>query len=176
LAASIGPAAAQDMPARKPGLWQLSMNFEGGRVPAQAMKQCIDAQTDKLMNAPGGGMGREQCTQTNVQRVGSTIVVDSTCKFANVTNVSHAVISGDFNSAYTVQVESKREGGPPMPGGNGTTKMTISAKYLGGCQTGQKPGDIIMDGGMTINVRDMQQMRQGGSPGGMPGRPGMPPR
>jgi hypothetical protein len=170
----VGPAAAQDMPTRKAGLWQMTMNFDGGRMPVQTMKQCVDAQTDKLMNSPGGGMGREECTQKNVQKVGSTIVIDSVCKFANVTNTSHAVVSGDFNSAYTIQVDSKREGGPPAAGGS--SKMTITAKYLGGCQTGQKPGDIIMDGGMTINVRDMQQMRQGGSPGGMPGRPGMPPR
>ena len=126
-----GPAAAQDMPARKPGLWQLTMNFDGGRMPAQTMKHCVDAQTDKLMNSPGGGMGREQCTQKSMQRVGNTIVVDSTCKFANVTNVSHAVISGDFNSAYTVQVDSKREGGPPMPGG--TLAARARTRALGCC-------------------------------------------
>jgi hypothetical protein len=168
------PAAAEDMPARKPGLWQMTMNFDGGRMSMQAMKQCVDAQTDKLMNSPGGGMGREQCTQKNVQKVGSTIVIDSVCKFANVTNTSHAVVSGDFNSAYTIQVDSKREGGPAAAGGS--SKMTITAKYLGGCEAGQKPGDIIMEGGMKMNIRDMQQMRQGGPPGGMPGRPGMPPR
>jgi hypothetical protein len=179
------PALAIDMPQRKAGLWQLTMNFDGGKIPAQTMKQCIDAETDKLMNSPAGSMGREQCTQNNVQRVGSTIVVDSTCKFANVTNVSHAVISGDFNSAYTVQVDSKREGGPPMPGGGagsaagGTTRMMITAKYLGGCEAGQKPGDMMMEGGMKMNVRDLQQMRSNMPPGGMqgmPGRGGMPAR
>src|SRR4051794_34725013 len=177
-----GPALAIDMPSRKPGLWQLTMNFEGGKVPTQTMKHCIDAETDKLMNSPAGSMGREQCTQNNVQRVGSTVVIDSVCKFGNMTNISHAVASGDFNSNYTVQVDSKREGGPAVPGGApGTTKMMITAKWLGGCEAGQKPGDMIMEGGMKVNVRELQQMRSGGGmpPGGMqgmPGRPGMPAR
>jgi len=172
-----GPAAAIDMPARKPGLWQLTMNFEGrSNMPAQTMKHCIDAETDKLMNSPNASMGREQCSKQDVQRVGSTIVIDSVCQFANVTNVSHAVVSGDFNSAYTVQVDSKREGGPAAAAGS--SKMMIAAKYLGPCEAGQKPGDMIIDG-MTMNIRTMQQMRGNMAPGGMqgmPGRPGMPAR
>jgi hypothetical protein len=173
-----GPVAAQDIPARKPGLWQISMNFEGRGAPPQTMKQCIDAQTDKMMNRPGGGMsgGREQCSKQDVQRAGNTIVVDSVCKVGAMTNTSHAVMSGDFNSAYTVQVDSKQEGGP----GAGAMRMTMQAKWLGPCEAGQKPGDMIMANGMSINIRDMQQMQGGGMPPGgmqgMPGRPGMPAR
>jgi hypothetical protein len=51
----------------------------------------------------------------------------------------------------------------------GQTKMTIEAKYLGGCQAGQKPGDIVMSNGMKMNVLDMQKM---GAPGGGMGAPG----
>jgi hypothetical protein len=170
------PAAAIDMPARKPGLWQLNMSSDSRNMPAQTMKHCIDAATDKLMNSPNASMGREQCSKQDVQRVGSTIVIDSVCQFANVTNVSHAVVSGDFNSAYTVQVDSKREGGPAAAAGS--TKMTITAKYLGPCEAGQKPGDMMING-MTMNIHTLQQMRGNMAPGGiqgMPGRPGMPVR
>ena len=37
------PAAAADLPARKPGLWELKMAFEGGNLPAQTAEHCIDA-------------------------------------------------------------------------------------------------------------------------------------
>jgi hypothetical protein len=56
--------------------------------------------------------------------------------------------------------------------------MTITAKYLGPCEAGQKPGDMMING-MTMNIHTLQQMRGNMAPGGiqgMPGRPGMPVR
>ncbi len=115
-AAFASPALAVDLPARKAGLWQLTMTFEKGGMPQQVIKQCIDAATDKKMNSVSGGTGREQCSKQDVRQVGGTIVVDSVCKMGPMTTTSHAVVSGDFNSAYTVQVDSKQEGGPAFTG------------------------------------------------------------
>jgi hypothetical protein len=176
LLVSSAAYAAMDIPARKAGLWQMTMNFEGGRIPQQSMKQCIDAATDKMMNSMGGQMSKESCSKQDMQRVGNTIVVDSVCKSPmGGTNVAHAVVTGDFNSAYTVKVESKQEGGqarPGMPPGGGAMKMTIDAKWLGPCAADQKPGDMIING-MKMNVRDMPM---GGPPGGGMPPPGMPRR
>jgi hypothetical protein len=157
-------AHALDVPPRRPGLWQMTMTFEDNGLPQQVIKQCIDAETDKLMNSLGGNMRKESCAAPDVQHVGDTIVVNSTCKFGGSTNVSHAVVTGDFNSAYTVKVDSRRSG-PPVPGmpPGGDMKMTIGAKWLGPCTAGQKPGDMIMGNGMTINIRNMPSMG-----GGMP--------
>jgi hypothetical protein len=93
-----------------------------------------------------------------MQKVGSTIVVDSVCKMGPMTITSHGVVSGDFNSAYTVKVSSKREGGPAIPGmpADGTSNMTIDAKWMGACKADQKPGDMIV-AGRKFNVRDMQK-------------------
>ena len=55
------PAAGADLPARKPGLWELKMAFEGGNLPAQTAEHCIDAETDKLMSATGGSVVQEMC-------------------------------------------------------------------------------------------------------------------
>ena len=87
-------------------------------------------------------------------------MVDSVCQVGASTITSHGVITGDFNSAYTVKVTSTREGAaaPGMPA-NGATNMTIEAKWLGACTADQKPGDIIMAGGRKINVRDLQNMQ-----------------
>ncbi len=56
-----------------------------------------------------------------------------------------------------MDVTSKREGGRPIPGvtPNGETHMTIIAKYAGPCAAGQRPGDVIMSNGMTMNVLDL---------------------
>src|SRR5579871_3588446 len=120
------PAAAIDMPARKPGLWELKMTFEGRSLPPQTMQHCVDAETDKLMNNVGGGMQQNACSKQDVQKVGNTLVVDSVCKIGSATTTSHAIVTGDFNSAYTVKVTSKRDGAaaPGMPA-NGESNMTI---------------------------------------------------
>jgi hypothetical protein len=173
------PAAALDLPARKAGLWEIKMAFEGRTIPPQTMQQCIDAATDKQMNSIGGNMAQERCSKQDVQKVGSTIVVDSVCQIGATKTTSHGVISGDFNSAYTVKVSSTREGGPAAPGmpADGTSNMTMEAKWLGACKADQKPGDMIMANGMKVNIVDMQRLQQmQGLPGGMrpPGAPGAP--
>ena len=68
-----------------------------------------------------------------------------------------------------MKVTSKREGGPAIPGmpADGKSSMTIEAKWIGACGPDQKPGDMIMEGGRKMNIRDMQNI---------PGMPGAPPR
>jgi hypothetical protein len=159
------PAAALDVPARKPGLWEIKMTMEGRKIQMPASQHCIDAETDKMMNSIGGNMQKEMCSKQDVQNAGGTIVVDSVCKVGQGTTTSHAVVSGDFNSAYTVKVTSKREGGLAVPGmpADGTSNMTIDAKWLGPCAADQKPGDMII-AGHKMNIRDMQNLP--GMPGG----------
>jgi len=160
VSATLAPAAALDLPARKPGLWEIKMTFEGRNLPTQVSQHSIDAETDKQMSALGGNT--RMCEKQDVTRTGGTIVVDSICKIGSATTASHSVISGDFNSAYTVKVSSKREGGPAVPGGagDGSSNMTLEAKWLGACQADQKPGDMIMANGRKLNVRDMQDSLQ----------------
>ena len=160
------PAAAADLPARKPGLWELKMAFEGGNLPAQTAEHCIDAETDKLMSATGGSVVQEMCSKPDIQKTGDTITVDSTCKIGPYATSSHAVITGDFNSAYTVKVVSKQEG-PAIPGMSPERTMTIDAKWAGACKADQKPGDMIM-AGRKLNVRDLQNLPA------MPGAPARP--
>jgi hypothetical protein len=152
------PAFALDLPARKAGLWEMKMQMEGGRMPAQTFQHCIDAATDKKMNTMGAGMRNDQCSKQDVKQSGSTITIDSVCNFGNGTTTSHSVMSGDFNSGYTVTSTSKREGGPAIPGMPAETKMTIEAKWTGACKADQKPGDMIMGNGMKMNINNMPQM------------------
>jgi uncharacterized protein DUF3617 len=159
------PVAALDLPARKPGLWEIKMTSEGHGMPPTTSEHCIDAETDKLMNSMGDNMRQDMCSKRDMQKVGNTIVVDSVCKMGPMTITSHGVVSGDFNSAYTVKVSSKREGGPAIPGmpADGASSMTIDAKWMGACKADQKPGDMIMMG-RKFNIRDMQKNMPGAPP------------
>ncbi|MFZ0621249.1 MAG: DUF3617 family protein [Pseudolabrys sp.] len=167
LLSSASFALALDVPTRKAGLWELKMEFQGRNLPAQLMQQCTDASTDKLMTLNFGGAADRNCQKRDMHNNGGTITVDSVCSFGEATTTSHAVVSGDFNSAYTVQISSTRQGGRPTPGTapGGESHMTISAKWLGPCVAGQKPGDVMMGNGMKMKVLDLQRT------GGAPGRP-----
>lgn len=170
LAFTATPAAAVDFPQRKPGLWQISMTSEGRNMPPQVSKQCTDAATDKDMITMTAG-NKSDCSPMDIKQVGATYVTDMTCKFGETSMTSHAVVSGDFNSAYNVNIESKMSG-QAMPGGppGGVSRMTIAAKWLGPCEAGQKPGDIILSNGMKMNIHDAPRGRpgMGAPPRGMP--------
>jgi hypothetical protein len=155
--AYAAPAFAIDMPARKPGLWELNIAIEGLKAPPRVMKQCTDATSDKVMNSTFGGSTQATCSRQDVTKSATGMVIDSVCKFGDSTTTSHAVVTGSFDSAYTVSVSSAREGGRPIPGmpATGATQMTIQAKWLGPCAAGQRPGDVIMANGMTMNVLDI---------------------
>jgi hypothetical protein len=158
--AAPAQAGALDLPTRKAGLWEVKMTFEGRNLPPQTMQQCTDATTDKKMSAFGGEMIQGMCSKQDVQKVGNTLVVDSVCEFSGMTTTSHAIITGDFNSGYSVKVTSKRSGGPAIPGmpADGTSTMSIESKWLSACKADQKPGDMIMADGRKINIVDMQNM------------------
>lgn len=157
------PALALDLPARKPGLWELKMTIEANKRPShlasQLTKHCTDASTDKLMNKNFGGSSEQSCSKQDMKTSGNTIVIDSVCNYSGMTVTSHSVVTGSFDSAYTVDVTATRSGKPPAPGmaADGSSHMVIDAKYLGPCAAGQRPGDVIMSNGMTVNVLDMQK-------------------
>lgn len=156
---AAAPAFALEMPPRKAGLWELKVEFEGRKLPATSMKQCTDAASDKVMNSTFGGSVQQACSKQDVTKTATGMVVDSICEFGAGKTTTHAVITGSFDSAYTVEVQSKREGGPAVPGmpAGGESHMTISAKWLGPCTSGQRPGDVVMGNGMTMNMLDMQK-------------------
>jgi hypothetical protein len=163
---AAAPAFALDMPVRKAGLWELKMTFEQPKLAAHVLKQCTDAATDKYLNSSFGGSAQQTCTKQEVHESDDTVVVNSVCSFAGMTTQSHAVITGSFDSAYKMEVTTRHLSGPRPPGlgQNGEHRMAVSAKWLGPCKPGQRPGDIIMPGGIKVNVLDMRKAMKGMAP------------
>lgn len=155
-------AFAIDLPARKPGLWELTMTSDGAAMPPQTMQHCIDEATDKEMMEMSNSIGAQQCQQ-NWTKTATGFAFESTCDFGGGKTASRGTVTGDFNSAYQIDMISK--GGPR--GANEETRMNMAAKWLGACKAGQKPGDIVMPGGMKINVSQMKKM-MGAMPGAKP--------
>ena len=144
------PALAAELPSRKPGQWEITMTLENRNVPGQTVRQCIDAATDQSMQSSAGAIAQAACSRRDVQRSGNLITIDSTCTVGGKPSTSHAVITGSFDSAYTMKVTSQSEGGA-------SRAMTISAKWLGPCAADQKPGDMITANGTKLNILEMQK-------------------
>jgi hypothetical protein len=150
-------ARAVDLPIRKAGLWEMKMVRTGSPMPEMTMQHCTDETTDKSMSAAASPMSKEVCSKQDIQKTATGYVSDSVCSVAGISMTSHADITGDFNSGYTVKTTSHSEGGPAgMPR---DSTMTIEAKWLGACKPDQKPGDIVMPGGFKINVKDAEKLK-----------------
>jgi hypothetical protein len=149
-------ARAVDLPTRKAGLWEMKVLRTGSPMPDMTMQHCTDESTDKDMSTAVSPMGKDICSKRDIQKTASGYVSDSVCGIAGVSITSHAEIIGDFNSGYTVKSTSHSEGGPT---GTRDTTTTIEAKWLGACKADQKPGDIMMPGGMKMNVKDMEKLK-----------------
>ena len=157
-------AAAVELPVRKAGLWEMKMVRTGGSVPDMTMQHCTDASTDKQMST-SFSPGKETCAKQDIQKTATGYVSDSVCSVAGMTVTSHAEITGDFNSAYTVKSTSHSEGGPANITRDSTT--TVEAKWVGACKADQKPGDIVMPGGMKMNILELDKLK-GMLPQGLP--------
>ena len=153
----VNEAAAVELPVRKAGLWEMKVLGTGSPAPDMTMQHCTDATTDKEMSTAFSPVGKDVCSRQDIQKTATGYVSDSVCGIAGMSITSHAEITGDFNSAYTVKSTSHSERGPTGTARDSTT--TIEAKWLGACKPDQKAGDIMMPGGMKMNIKDMQKLK-----------------
>jgi hypothetical protein len=150
-------ARADDLPIRKAGLWEMKVMRTGSPMPDMTMQQCTDETTDKEMSTAFAPMSKDICSKKDIQKTAAGYVTDSVCGMAGVSIASHSEITGDFNSAYTVKTVSHTASGPAAVKGDHET--TIAAKWLGACKPDQKPGDIVMPGGLKVNLHDLDKLK-----------------
>ena len=93
--------------------------------PEMTMQQCTDETTDKDMSTAMSPVAKEMCSKQDIQKTTAGYVTHSVPGIAGMTIKSHAEITGDFNSAYTVKSTSHSEGG--ATGGVRDSTATIEA-------------------------------------------------
>ncbi|EAQ35124.1 hypothetical protein NB311A_14550 [Nitrobacter sp. Nb-311A] len=151
------PALAEvQLPLRKAGLWDIKVKHEGGRMPPVMVQQCTSEAVDREFTSDFAPSAKQNCSKADIQKNATGYVMDSVCTMAGTTVTAHGETSGDFNSAYTVNVTSHSEGGKL---GKQDNKITIAAKWTGPCKKGQKPGDVVMPGGFKMNIRDFEKFK-----------------
>jgi hypothetical protein len=139
------PAFADELPQRKPGLWESKSTSAEGETSA---KQCVGAGTDRAMV---GGMAGAACTKMEVTKTAAGYAVATECAIGQIKAVGSSVVTGDFQTSVRTEGTTKLTG---MPGHAGMVerKLVVEAKRVGDCGPGQKPGDIIMPDGKVISL------------------------
>jgi hypothetical protein len=152
-------AAPTDTPHRKPGLWELRMHSPDMPQP-MVMQQCIDEKTDDLIQSWGQKQAEQECSRNTVRREGDRIIVELVCKSGGTTVTTTAITTGDFSRSYRGEINSTFS--PPLQGMK-SFRQTVEGRWLGPCQPGQRPGDVIMPGRGSINIPEvMKHLPQGG--------------
>jgi len=149
-----GASVGQELPSRKPGLWEISMQTTN--APSQIVRQCIDPATDQPMQRFGQGLDLKTCSKNVWRKDGDRYIGESECRLGRSVATTRSVFGGDFETAYRGEVNSRYV--PPM-GGVAASKVTISARWRGVCPAGWKPGDMEVSGMGRMNVREMMAAR-----------------
>lgn len=143
---------ADDFPALKEGLWETVMTEEG---QSSVAKHCVGDQSSlkEMLNTSKTAM-QGFCSEITFNKTASGYVSKMSCNLGISKLDVQSDISGDFDSAYTVNTRSTMN--PPLMGKSGGTSVSKS-KYLGACTSDMKPGDVIMPDGKKMNVQDMSK-------------------
>jgi hypothetical protein len=152
------PARASDFPARRAGLWNVTINMESAKLPAQTNKMCIDAASDARLMKLGVASKAADCTAMKVSGSGNVRTVDSVCHFNGGTQKNHVVMTYAGDSAYHMDMRSQFS--PPISG-HSDSHIVQDAKWAGPCPAGMRPGDMMVNG-VRINML--------GTSGGTPGK------
>ncbi|SRR5579871_3024466 len=147
-------ASADEAAARKAGLWEVKTSIDD-RGRAVTVQQCIDGATDQMLQSSAGPFSAPVCAKRDVKKSDAGMTIDTQCTFNGKPASAHAVVTGSFETAYTMTVTAE---GVDLP----ATRMTMEGKWLGACAPDQKPGDVIMANGVKVNIPELQQRAQPG--------------
>ncbi|HYG28553.1 MAG TPA: DUF3617 family protein [Caulobacteraceae bacterium] len=152
--AATMPDKPVETPKRKPGLWVQTTHIEAmGDLPPISL--CIDVASDAKMAWWGQQGVRGACLKNDVAKNDDgSWSFESVCQTeGNIRTTSRGTASGDFNSAYAVDVQTTTEGAP-IPDLNRTQNVTMGFEWQGECPVDMKPGDMRLPDGSVVNYVD----------------------
>jgi hypothetical protein len=149
--------SVEDLPKRKPGLWEMTIvPAEGQRAPP-ASKVCIDPATDRELMRFGLGMTEQLCSKRELSISGNVATIDAVCKIGTSQQTSRSTIRFNGDSGYRTEIKAKFD--PPFLGKSESTTIQ-EAKWTGPCPADMKPGDLVTGPGMKINIKDVAGTRK----------------
>jgi hypothetical protein len=149
--AALG-ASFEDLPKRKPGLWEMTMMPVDTQRPPTTSRVCIDTATDAMLTDFGLGISNQVCSRRDISIRGSVATIEAVCKIGTSQQTTRSTITYTGNTGYKTEIKAQYD--PPFLG---KTESTTSqeAKWTGPCPPDMKPGDLVMGNGIKVNLRDL---------------------
>ena len=129
LAATLaaGPAAADDWPTLRPGMWEFNRTIEKpgspGKPQTMQTKKCMNPSDD--MKKQNEMLTRGGCKLSPITRAANVYTYSATCQLQGAAGTSKSVLTVESDSAYTIRVDSDFGGEP--------TRELLRAKRVGDC-------------------------------------------
>ena len=165
-AKEVAKKKASPLPARKPGLWEVTLRSEGlslkrqgqGAQRPQTVQQCTSTESEPVMLlsiVPG----QENCRKISSKRrsKGGGHDIRTVCYVHDNRVEMQMELTGDLQSAYQ-GVFSVQYAQAPL---NNTGRTAFEGRWLGACKPGQRPGDMVLPNGVTVNVVDDKKRAEG---------------
>jgi hypothetical protein len=145
------PALAADYPKLQSGLWEMQRSSDRPDAQPNRATMCLDDKVQKELFDLAGAM-QGTCSKHEFRFTGNRGRGDFVCTMGGSTMHSKSTMVLTGNTAYRTEIVTTYE--PPMMG-HARTKTVITAKHLGACKPGQRPGDLVLPNGQTMNMHDV---------------------
>jgi hypothetical protein len=156
IAVAALPAEGFAHPKRRAGLWEVR-SAASDSLGMQPTRFCVGEATDTANGHLDRASGpRGSCSLGQFVRSGDAWVAESVCREGRSTVVSRAVATGDFETEYRIDtvVTHAAAGAAPGAPGRREDREAVIARWLGPCEAGQRPGDLVIPGMGTLNMDD----------------------
>ena len=149
------PSLAQTpTPARKSGLWEETQTSNLNAKPWKNW-HCVGAGPEHALEMEMGDAHDDgTCTRVTVTRKQELFTLEKRCKLGKSSTYATASYKGNFDSSYEMTYSTSI-----TPAYDGQTELsgTVRARWVGPCQSGQRPGDVWADGGVKTNLLDLRK-------------------
>ena len=138
------------LPARKSGLWEVTLRGDSpGPRQGQTVLQCTstEAEAHMLMSIVPG---QENCREARAVRRAGGYDIRTVCQVHDNRIETRLELAGDLQSAYAGRFSVKYSQPPSHDPG----PTVFEGRWLGACKPGQRPGDMVLPNGVTVNVVD----------------------
>lgn len=130
--------------ARKPGLWEMTIDTGDARMKSMKNSVCVDDTiADRWMKA-AGQMGAKdvKCSKHDVTPTADGAVIDQVCETGGRTVTSHIEVTTISDTSFKQSMKSTMS--PPVMG-KSESDVEMTANWMGACPSGMAPGDMQMD-------------------------------
>jgi hypothetical protein len=145
-------ASTAELPKHKPGLWEIKTDSANQASLGVPLRFCVGEEADTILNWTRSHP-RQECGDVNVETEKNRLSLHIECRFKEVTVATDGFFEGAFDSAYKGRINYTVE----SPQGRRELSITQEARWLGPCEAGQKPGDIIMPNKERLNADEIMK-------------------